>query len=63
MTNNWITWVLLAPGFASGFCFITEDFIEGLQALWEHLERCCGRNRERKAVTDSGTGLPPQQSE
>lgn len=40
MPNDKMIWVLLAPGIASGFCFITEDFIEGLREVWEMICRC-----------------------
>jgi len=41
MPNDKMMWVLLAPGIASGFCFITEDFIEGLREVWVILARGC----------------------
>jgi len=36
-------WVLLAPGLASCFCFITEGFIESLRQGFEAIGRCRGK--------------------
>ena len=36
-------WVLLAPGLASCFCFITEGFIESLRKGFEAIGRCRGK--------------------
>jgi hypothetical protein len=36
-------WVLLAPGLASCFCFITEGFIESMRKGFEAIGRCRGK--------------------
>lgn len=40
MPNDKMLWVLLAPGLTSCFCFLVEDFVEGLREAWEEFGRC-----------------------
>ena len=43
MPNDKMFWVLLAPGLASCFCFITEGFIESMRKGFEAVGRCRGK--------------------
>ena len=42
MTNDRMFLVLLAPGLASCFCFIAEDFVEHLREVLAEI-RCRGK--------------------